>query len=181
MAGILTPHQRFERWRKTFHRQNLPTEQIKTALGAIGIMAVCTVTLGAPLLRLADASPMAVLGICSGSFALSLSAIYLAKGRQRWAFFVFAAVFFFTALVTAWSGARLASARAAANDARCSTLQSDMLSARPRKEHGPELFQVLGCSPIGTDATIFVPPAKSRKRPPSEPRATAVADRVFIK
>ena len=87
MAGLLTPRQRFKRWRKTFHRQNLPIEQIKTALGAIGIMAVCTVTLGAPLLRLADASLMAVLGVCSGGFSLSISAIYPSQGQAALGFF----------------------------------------------------------------------------------------------
>jgi hypothetical protein len=42
-----------------------------------------------------------------------------------------------------------ASKSSEANDARCLAIQQDMLSARPRRSDGPDLFQALGCRPQG--------------------------------
>jgi hypothetical protein len=48
---------------------------------------------------------------------------------------------------------------AAANDRRCLAIQGDMLSARPRRSDGPDLFQALGCRPQG-EGNVFAPPPK---------------------
>lgn len=49
---------------------------------------------------------------------------------------------------------------AAVNDLRCSTIQSDMLSAKPRIASGPELYIALHCAPSGDDPTIYVSPTR---------------------
>ncbi len=43
------------------------------------------------------------------------------------------------------------------NAARCLALQKDILSARPRRPDGIELFKALGCSPTG-NGSVFAPP-----------------------
>jgi len=45
----------------------------------------------------------------------------------------------------------------AANDRRCLAVQRDMLSARPRRADGPDLFQALGCRPQG-EGSVYAPP-----------------------
>ena len=44
-----------------------------------------------------------------------------------------------------------------ANDKRCLAIQRDMLSAQPRREDGPDLFQALGCRPQG-QGSVFAKP-----------------------
>ncbi|WP_433910368.1 hypothetical protein [Sphingomonas yabuuchiae] len=46
-------------------------------------------------------------------------------------------------------GAYRADMAAIANDQRCLTIQRDILSAKPRRSDGPDLFQALGCRPQG--------------------------------
>lgn len=43
-----------------------------------------------------------------------------------------------------------------ANDRRCLAIQRDMLSARPRRTDGPDLFQALGCRPQG-EGSVYAP------------------------
>jgi hypothetical protein len=44
-----------------------------------------------------------------------------------------------------------------ANDHRCLVIQNDMLSARPRRPDGPDLFQALGCRPQGEGGVYAIP------------------------
>lgn len=53
-----------------------------------------------------------------------------------------------------------ASQERAANDRRCLAVQRDMLSAVPRREDAPDLFQALGCRPQG-DGSVFAKPRTS--------------------
>lgn len=46
------------------------------------------------------------------------------------------------------------------NLSRCTALQSDMLSARPRRQDAADLFQALGCRPRG-GGSVFAPPQKA--------------------
>jgi hypothetical protein len=45
------------------------------------------------------------------------------------------------------------------NDKRCMAIQIDMLSAQPRREDAPDLFQALGCRPHG-EGRVFAKPTK---------------------
>lgn len=45
------------------------------------------------------------------------------------------------------------------NLSRCTALQGDMLSARPRRQDAADLFQALGCRPRG-GGSVFAPPQK---------------------
>jgi len=48
--------------------------------------------------------------------------------------------------------------RSSDNDRRCLAIQRDMLSAQPRRNDGPDLFQALGCRPQG-GGSVFAKPA----------------------
>lgn len=54
---------------------------------------------------------------------------------------------------------------------RCTALQSDMLSASPRRTDGPDLFQALGCKAQG-DAMVQFPVEKAK--PSIKPRTPAL-------
>ena len=45
------------------------------------------------------------------------------------------------------------------NDRRCLAIQRDMLSAQPRRDDGPDVFQALGCRPQG-EGSVFAKPTK---------------------
>ncbi len=45
-----------------------------------------------------------------------------------------------------------------ANRARCLSIQNDMLSAKPRRRDGIELFKALGCMPAGTGKAVITTP-----------------------
>lgn len=47
-----------------------------------------------------------------------------------------------------------------ANDRRCLAIQRDMLSAEPRRDDGPDLFQALGCRPQGEGSVYASPVAR---------------------
>lgn len=47
----------------------------------------------------------------------------------------------------------------ASNSNRCIAIQRDMLSAQPRRNDGPDLFQALGCRPQG-GGSVFAKPTK---------------------
>jgi len=49
-----------------------------------------------------------------------------------------------------------------ANERRCLAIQRDMLSARPRRADGPDLFQALGCRPQG-EGGVYAPPARATR------------------
>lgn len=57
-----------------------------------------------------------------------------------------------------------------ANDRRCIAVQRDMLSARPRRTDGPDLFQALGCRGQGEGSVYIPPPAKRSASNKSAPR-----------
>ncbi|WP_165895482.1 hypothetical protein [Sphingomonas sp. PP-CE-1A-559] len=44
-----------------------------------------------------------------------------------------------------------------ANDARCLAIQRDMLSAKPRRNDDPDMFQALACRPQG-EGSVFAKP-----------------------
>lgn len=48
-----------------------------------------------------------------------------------------------------------------ANANRCLAVQRDMLSARPARPDGPDLFQALGCRPQG-EGSVYAPPRHVR-------------------
>jgi hypothetical protein len=52
----------------------------------------------------------------------------------------------------------------AANERRCLAVQRDMLSAQPRRDDGPDLFQALGCRPQG-EGSVFATPTSRASRP----------------
>lgn len=62
-------------------------------------------------------------------------------------------------LVVWWSSDWTSSAKA--NDRRCVAIQRDMLSARPRRHDGPDLFQALGCRPQG-GGSVYASPVTER-------------------
>ncbi|KQS48251.1 hypothetical protein ASG20_14195 [Sphingomonas sp. Leaf198] len=49
-----------------------------------------------------------------------------------------------------------------ANDRRCLAIQRDMLSANPRRDDGPDLFQALGCRPQG-EGSVYAPLQKKKE------------------
>lgn len=49
------------------------------------------------------------------------------------------------------------------NDRRCFAIQHDMLSAQPRRNDGPDLFQALGCRPQGV-GSVFARPTRLERR-----------------
>lgn len=50
------------------------------------------------------------------------------------------------------------------NDRRCLAIQRDMLSAQPRRDDGPDLFQALGCRPQGEGSVYATPPKRTGAR-----------------
>lgn len=50
-----------------------------------------------------------------------------------------------------------------ANTRRCIAIQRDMLSAKPRRDDGPDLFQALGCRPQG-EGSVYAPPQNKSSR-----------------
>lgn len=52
-----------------------------------------------------------------------------------------------------------ASGKDTANDARCLAIQSDMLSAKPKRTDDAGLFSALGCHPQGA-GSVYAPPVK---------------------
>lgn len=50
-----------------------------------------------------------------------------------------------------------------ANERRCLAIQRDMLSARPRRPDGPDLFQALGCRAQGEGSVYRTPSAAERR------------------
>lgn len=51
-----------------------------------------------------------------------------------------------------------------ANDRRCEAIQHDMLSARPKRADGPDLFQALGCKPRGAGSVYAPPPSAAKQK-----------------
>lgn len=144
--------------------EDLHPEQSQPVLFGIGILAFCLLTMGQPFLRFGDNSNMAIVGVCAGLFGLMFNAIYLSKGRIRYGFAGLAVFFVAFGGITLIRNAFPMIDQSAVNDARCLAIQEDMLSARPRKANGPELFQALGCAPTGDDPRIFAPPTDREMR-----------------
>jgi hypothetical protein len=128
-----------------------PVDQMIKAI-AIGA-AICAYFIQ-PLLRFADADRL-VGGSClaAASIVWGLRAYHsrswaegiLAAGGAAFGFWLLA-----SALTTATTNSTL-------NDRRCLALQRDMLSARPRRADGPDLFAALGCRPQGGGSVYVLP------------------------
>jgi len=75
--------------------------------------------------------------------------------------FVIADILDFLSLAMFVYGAAMLSTsiRDTSNDARCLVIQSDMLSANPRRSDDAVLFTALGCRPQG-GGSVFAPPTK---------------------
>ena len=65
------------------------------------------------------------------------------------------------ALVVAWSAGRDREVSRDAAERRCVAIQRDMLSARPLRADDADLFQALGCQPLG-EGSVYAPAAVKR-------------------
>lgn len=123
----------------------------------------CTVVIGftvSPLLRFADPTWLAWSGCI---LAVSLIANYVIAftdfKEPWWTIICFVT---FAALVQIIVALGYAGEASTANDRRCQAIQTDMLSARPRRADAPDLFQALGCHPQGEGSVHAPPPPRGR-------------------
>ena len=115
----------------------------------------------APLVRFA---PLATLSLGGGLLAFAI--LFLVPGlftaiRQPWPVTRVLGTACMLVGVPVTIGALVQAARSAhANDERCLAIQRDMLSARPRRTDGPDLFQALDCRAQG-EGSVFAVPRRS--------------------
>ncbi len=132
-------------------------EKNKRVLGEIIIALVAftaAVTFTAqPLMRFANPSHLAFAGVAFG-LGLGLSYLCLLVEHEGW---LWAIASICGAAGVVGFGVQFASAArdSRANDQRCQAIQSDMLSARPQRSDGADLFAALGCRPQG-EGSVFV-------------------------
>ncbi len=143
--------------------QELPTatltpERGQAAMWGVGVAVLCAYTTGQSFIRVGDSAVIAEIGLFAGLFALLFNGIYILPGAFRRPFALAALIALSICGGLLSTNARSMVNQVQANDDRCQLIQDDMLSAKPRKANGPELFQALGCTPTGTDRRVFVPP-----------------------
>lgn len=100
-----------------------------------------------PLLRFADPAVL-----WAGGYALATAVIVLVISQslinQKWLMRAGGALAGLGLAILFYLGDTGMTA-SKANDKRCLAIQRDMLSAQPRRDDGPDLFQALGCRPQG--------------------------------
>lgn len=116
----------------------------------------------APILRYVQASDIWAVGVALGVviYAGYWAMIYF-DSRDGKAMLIVALLFAIFAVYLTAPMLDHAFADSAANDKRCLAIQRDMLSARPRRSDGPDLFQALSCRPQG-EGSVYAPPVKPR-------------------
>lgn len=120
----------------------------------------CTVVIGftvSPLLRFADSTWLAWAGCILAASLIANYVIAFADFKEPlWTIVCFVT---FGAVVQVIVALGYAGEASTANDRRCQAIQIDMLSARPKRADGPDLFQALGCRPQG-QGSVYAPPVK---------------------
>lgn len=115
---------------------------------AAAVLAFCT----QPLMRYVDPDWYLAGGTFVGGSFLGLSLFIAEEERLRSIFWgVSGAIMACVGVFFLAVGAARADTASIANDQRCLTIQNDMLSAKPQRSDGPDLFQALGCRPQGKD------------------------------
>lgn len=138
-------------------------EEWNKALWGFGIGVLSLLTLSGPLMRFTDPAFMSTIGLWT-AMAIGFAHYWIIlKGEAgKWAIrlIVFPVALVFVIILVAQ---RVASNDSNANDRRCMAIQLDMLSARPRRADGPDLFQALGCRPQGEGSVYAVPERPIKK------------------
>ncbi len=122
----------------------------------LATMAVISAFALAPMLPYADPTAIAS-GGCLAAVGFGARFIgqqlppgwSIASAFAGFAFFAWASWYVIPAAQTADRAAR-------SNARRCLAIQRDMLSARPRRSDGADLFQALGCRPQGV-GSVYAP------------------------
>ena len=129
-------------------------------LWGLGFGVVALLTLSGPLMRFTDPAFMSTIGMWTAT-AVTVAHYWLVligvsdKWKVRAALVPLVFVVFVILLAQ-----RMASIDSRANDARCLAIQNDMLSARPRRSDGPDLFQALQCRPQG-EGSVYAQPLRA--------------------
>lgn len=129
------------------------------AVLAAAVVAFCT----QPLMRYVDPDWYLAGGTFLGASFLGFSVLISHEKRGHAIFWgatggiLACAGIYFLAI-----GAARADKAAIANDQRCLTIQRDMLSAKPQRSDGPDLFQALGCRPQGEGGVAALPSSRSQ-------------------
>jgi hypothetical protein len=117
-----------------------------------------------PLLEYVSAPELHFLGILVGLIVYSghWASIYRGDWDAKVMLFVAVVLLVITAVIYA---PIISSAinDDAANDRRCLVIQRDMLSAKPRRDDGPDVFQALGCRPQGDGIVRAKPTDRERQ------------------
>lgn len=130
-------------------------------LWGLGVGIVAFVTLSGPLLRFTDPAFMSTIGVwIVTALTVAHYCLVLAGISRRWKV-IFALIPLMFVISVVLAAQRLASIDSRANDARCLAIQIDMLSARPKRDDGPDLFQALQCRPQG-EGNVYAPAAHTR-------------------
>jgi hypothetical protein len=131
---------------------------------AAAVVAATFAYFSAPLLAFADAGVVAGAG---SLFGVGAAGAWLAL-RQRWGLWwqsTYTAAALAGGLLLAYEITHTV-ASYGHNQERCATIQGDMLSPRPRRSDGPDLFQALGCRPQGGANVQF--PARTANTTPTQ-------------
>lgn len=131
-------------------------EKVKDLYGPFIAMAVVMYVTSSTILRYFDPRLLYSIGIIvSGAIMFSFleSVIENKKLKKLCSIILFSiltyATYNFTTLLDFYGKA------SQANDQRCYQLELDMLSAKPRRSDGPDIFQALGCRPQGYENVSF--------------------------
>lgn len=129
----------------------------RRGLSAVLFMAALAAFATQPMIPFYDAIGFQSAALLFAASVIGLAATWPPKTPTDWLIVAAGIVFLL------WGGwalvdeTRAAEWRARANDRRCRQIQTDMLSARPRRADGPDLFQALGCRPQA-DGFVGFPP-----------------------
>lgn len=123
----------------------------------LATIAIISAFAAAPMLPFVNPDPL-FNGGCWGAIGFGLSfTTRHTRGALRWALSAVAASTLIGMFVEIVPATLEAVRNAESNDRRCIAIQRDMLSARPRRADGPNLFQALGCRPQG-EGSVFAAP-----------------------
>lgn len=122
-----------------------------------GAAALIMWAMSQPLLLYAPAADIALLGWEIGLVVIIASQAAHAAGRPLLVFIIAAVLLGGYTFWDAWKLLGTAMETSIANEARCSVIENDLLSARPVNPNAIDRFQALGCSPK-SKKDLFVGP-----------------------